>query len=84
MFFCSVSGAFITKENVVLIQFLLCSKHIYLFEKGGQVYEFDTFLRTHVGAALGVDFRRIGGRFGELSGTLKAAKDGKRGGLKNS
>ena len=32
VFFC-VSGASITKENVVLIQYLLCSKHIYLFEK---------------------------------------------------
>ena len=32
VFFC-VSGASITKENVVLIEYLLCSKHIYLFEK---------------------------------------------------
>ena len=80
MFVFCVSGASITKENVVLIQYLLCSKHIYLFEKKEKnVYEFDTFLRTHLGAALGVEFRRIWGRFGELFGTLKAPKYGKWG-----
>ena len=79
VFFC-VSGASITQENVVLTQYLLCSKHIYLFEKkGGNVYNFDTFLRTHLGAALGVDFGRIWGRFWELFGTLKAPKYGNRG-----
>ena len=77
MFFFCVSGASITKENVVLIEYLLCSKHIYLFEKGEQVYKFDTFLRTHLGAALGVDFRRIWDRFWELFGTLKAPQYGK-------
>ena len=48
-------------------------------KKGEKVYNFDTFLRTHLGAALGVDFRRIWGRFWELFGTLKAPNYGKRG-----
>ena len=29
-------------------------------KKGEKVYRFDTFLRTHLGAALGVDFRDLG------------------------
>ena len=82
MFFWVFFSKLITKENVVLIQYLLCSKHIYLLKKGWQVYKFDAFLRTHLGAALGVDFRRIWGRFWELSGTLKAPKYCKRGSKK--
>ena len=82
--FFRVSGASITKESVVLIQYLLCSKGTVLststfLKKGENVYKFDTFSRTHLGAALGVDFRRIWGRFWELLGTLKAPKYGKRG-----
>ena len=81
MFFCCVSGASITKENDVLIQYLLCSKHIYRFEekKKEKVEEFGTCLRTHLGAAFGVDFGRIWDRVGELLGTLKAPKYGKGG-----
>ena len=50
-------------------------------KKREKVYKLDTFL-THLGAALGVDFRRIWGRFGELFGTTKAPKYGKMGGPK--
>ena len=52
--FC-VSGASITKENVVLIQYLL-SKHIYLFDKRRKVYKFDTFFRDTSGSGLGSGF----------------------------
>ena len=79
MCFCCVSGASITKENVVLIQYLLSSKRIYLFEKRNKVEKFCTFLRAHLGAALGMNFGRIGDRFSELLGILKAPEYGKRG-----
>ena len=68
-----------TKENVVLIWYLLCSKRIYLFDKKENIHKFDTFLRRQLGTALGVNFGRIWDRFWEIVGTLKAPKYGKKG-----
>ena len=53
MFFCCVSGASITKENVVLIQYLLGSKHIYLFEKRRKSSEIRHIFKNTSGSGLG-------------------------------
>ena len=55
VFFC-VSGASITKENVVLIQYLLCSNHIYLFEKKEKQYINSTHFKDTSGSGLGSGF----------------------------
>ena len=72
MFFLCVSGASSTKDNVVSIHYLLCFKHITLFEKGDTIQKLDTFLRTYLGRALVLDLGAIFSRFWELFGTLQA------------
>ncbi len=83
-FFLCVSGASITKENVVSIHYLLCFKHITLLDKGEKSIENQHLFEDTSGKGLGIGF------WSNLGSILDAfwhplwSKMQKNGGPKNS
>ena len=65
MFFCRVSGASITKDNVVLIQYLSCSKHSHLFGKKEKHIDIRYIFKDTSGSGLGSGFwKELGSMLG--------------------
>ena len=56
MFCCGVSGGSIAKETVVLIQYLLCSRHIHLSVKRRNSIDIRHIFKDACGSGLGSGF----------------------------